>query len=147
MKMILFLLSTELDIQSFFQKKYKDLSMGEVEILIAMLSRKKEVLLTESQECRESLISAFLTELKRLKQAELQKVQDELLYIEDDLAIVQKEAHEKANSKLSGTSVTDSLVDGDCTLLRDKEESVSAKNSKRTWRILPWIPPWKLALL
>jgi len=68
--------------------------MGEVDVLMSMLSRKKEVLFTESEECRRSLILDFLTELQRLKEAELKKVLDELTHINSDLAHfpIQKEA-------------------------------------------------------
>jgi len=77
-------------VQTFFAKKYNELSLGEVDLLLTMLQRKKEILLTESVEHQRALSIDFLTQLVKMKACSKQRIDREVSLIEMDLTTMKK---------------------------------------------------------
>ena len=104
----MFVNSADTDVQTFFSKKYNNLNLGDVDLLLTMLNRKREILMTESEEHQRALLIEFLSELIRMKASSKQRIDREVSLIEMDLSMMKK-----ANSSISTRATTyDSGSDG-----------------------------------
>jgi len=66
-----------------------NLSLNQVNVLLESLKQKKEVLEADSKAAQLEILKDFLSQIKRKKQQELDKLMEEVTYLEQDLKVVE----------------------------------------------------------
>lgn len=100
-----------MDVTKFLASKSNDLSLGDINLMITTLSRRKEILTAESKAHQRQLLLEFLSQLYRIKQAEKLGIDREVHRLETDIKTVREAVAEEKNIKVEPS--TDSVPESE----------------------------------